>query len=156
MKFWKTPSRKLFAVPKEQIKGKKAPSGPGRRSPENEQSRFDKSVEGIHGKIQELEMKIWAKQGNVPLHFKEMLEESLKCKICHASPIKPPVILAKCCNNILGCQVCANQWFSGPDALTKSCPICGMERGYANSARLHGLDELMEEVETSQLLKLPS
>ena len=120
-----------------------------------DECEFQKSVREIHNKIEGLESKIWAKQGSVPSHFKQRLEDSLKCKICQVSPIKPPIIMAKCCTNIIGCQGCTDGWFSGPNALTKSCPICGTERGYANTARLHGLDELCEEVETSHLLQSP-
>ena len=54
-----------------------------------------------------------------------------------------PVVMAKCCHSIIGCEVCVNAWFSGPEALTKSCPRCSSERGYNETMRLMGLDHLL-------------
>lgn len=39
-----------------------------------------------------------------------------------------------------------NDWFSGPDALTKSCPSCRAERGYNETMLLRGLDEFLTEI----------
>ena len=33
----------------------------------------------------------------VPLGLRGLLQDTLKCNICHISPMKPPIILAKCC-----------------------------------------------------------
>ena len=83
---------------------------------------------------------------DVPLGFRGLLQDSLKCKICHISPMKPPIILAKCCRSILGCESCVNRWYEETDALTKLCPGCQGERGYAETIRLHGLDDLLSGI----------
>ena len=54
-----------------------------------------------------------------------------------------PILLAKCCKSIIGCEECVNRWYSGPDALTKSCPRCRSERGYNETMRVLGLDDLL-------------
>ncbi len=34
---------------------------------------------------------------NIPMGLKRILRETFKCRICHTVPIKPPVIVTKCC-----------------------------------------------------------
>ena len=60
--------------------------------------------------------------GKVPIWFQRLLRDTFKCKICLSVPIKPPVIMMKCCKTILGCETCSNKWYSGEEALTKTCP----------------------------------
>ena len=48
--------------------------------------------------------------------------------ICYSVPMKSPVIVAKCCRNILWCQGCVDKWYSEADQMTKLCPICRAER----------------------------
>ena len=45
------------------------------------------------------------------------------------------------CKKILGCELCVNHWYSGDEALTKSCPACHADRGYNETILLRGLDE---------------
>ena len=77
--------------------------------------------------------------------LKLLLTDALKCKICLDSPAKPPLILAKCCKSILGCQQCVNGWYKD-GGLTKSCPACRSPRGLSETMVLLGLDELAEGV----------
>ena len=39
-----------------------------------------------------------------------------------------------------------NEWYSGPDALTKTCPSCLAERGYNETMLLRGFDDFITEV----------
>ena len=94
-----------------------------------------------------IQLGMWARSDAMPKAFKEALEYAFKCKICQSVPFKAPIILARCCSNIIGCQTCVDMWFSGPNALNKNCPICQQERGYAHTSTLHGLDEIAAEVE---------
>ena len=94
-----------------------------------------------------IQLGMWARSDFIPSAFKEALEYTFKCKICQSVTFKAPIILARCCSNIIGCQTCVDTWFSGPNALNKNCPICQQERGYAHTSTLHGLDELVAEVE---------
>ena len=45
--------------------------------------------------------------------------------------------------------MCVNQWYEGTDGLLKSCPLCRADRGYADTMRLHGLDEVFTLVAES-------
>ena len=66
----------------------------------------------------------------LPLPFKRLINDTFKCCICHSVPMKPPVIIARCCKNMLGCQGCVDRWYSGPDQMTKLCPICKTDHAY--------------------------
>ena len=51
----------------------------------------------------------------IPLALKRIIRDTFKCTICLAVPIKPPVIVTKCCKTILGCETCVNGWFNGTE-----------------------------------------
>ena len=75
-----------------------------------------------------------------PLGLLRLLRDTFQCKICLGIPIKPPVILLKCCKTIIGCERCVNEWYSGSEALTKTCPSCRTERGYSETVIVRGID----------------
>ena len=83
------------------------------------------------------------KECKIPLPLLRMMRDSFKCKICHNIPCKPPLIVSRCCKIIIGCESCINSWYSGPEALTKSCPCCRHERGYNETMTLRGLDDFL-------------
>ena len=86
------------------------------------------------------------KHTKIPFGVKELIIASLSCKICRETSIKPPVILALCCKNIFGCQSCVDKWYTSEERsemLSKSCPVCGTERGYSQTVHVHGVDELL-------------
>ena len=86
------------------------------------------SVGDVQGSLKDI-MAV-SKDSPVPLGLKKQLHETFKCAICTQIPITPPVIVTKCCKSILGYEKCVNSWYSGEDALTKTCPKCRAERGY--------------------------
>ncbi len=89
---------------------------------------------------------------NIPISLQRLIRDAFQCKICLTAPMTPPVMLSKCCKSIIGCESCVNQWYSGEDALTKTCPNCRIERGYSETMLLRGLDSfLMETKEVVQL-----
>ena len=71
---------------------------------------------------------VFSKLSKIPFGLLTLLSETFQCCIC-VSPMKPPVLLGWCCKSILGCEECLNSWYSGTDALTKTCPLCRAERG---------------------------
>ena len=86
------------------------------------------------------------KHTKVPFGIKELIIANLSCKICRDTPIKPPVIFALCCKNIIGCQECVDKCYTSEDRsqlLSKPCPLCSSERGYSQTVRIHGIDELL-------------
>ena len=54
--------------------------------------------------------------------------------------------MSKCCKSVIGCERCVNAWYTGPEALTKTCPACRAERGYSETMLLRGLDSFLLEI----------
>lgn len=165
MKFWKTPNRKVFAVDKTQFRGKASrtldttaqnatphqslenPSDLGSQ-PNHEVQEVLAQLADLKTKMDKIQLALWVKTNSIPTAFREALSHAFQCKICQVTPFVPPVILARCCTNIIGCQKCVDTWYSGPNALTKNCPLCQHERGYAQTSTIHGFDEVAMELQT--------
>lgn len=109
-----------------------------RREVTNSSNRSD--IQIIKEDIEELKSRTTDTATNLPLGLQSEIRGSFKCTICHVLPIKPPVILAKCCKSIIGCEQCINQWYGGPDGLMKTCPLCRTERAFTETMRLNGLE----------------
>ena len=60
--------------------------------------------------------------------------------------MKPPLIYSKCCKSVIGCEDCINKWYSGNEALTKVCPLCGSARGYNETAQIMGFNEFIADI----------
>ena len=83
---------------------------------------------------------------SLPLGLSSATYEAFKCSICLQSPLFPPIIIGKCCKRILGCQKCVDEWFRGEDRMTKRCPLCQGERGFADTMILLGLEEFLKTI----------
>ena len=79
----------------------------------------------------------------VPLAMKNLITDAFKCKLCLQAPMRTPPIFTRCCKTLLGYEPCVNGWYSGTDALTKTCPICRTERGYSETMVLRGIDDFL-------------
>ena len=79
----------------------------------------------------------------VLLSLNKAIQDSFKCR----SVMVPPVIFAKCYCLIIGCSTCIKAWYSGTEALIKSCINCGMQRGYAETMQMAGLNEFFEAIQ---------
>lgn len=112
----------------------------------SDQQRVVKELKSMKKSIEDMQLAFWANCGALPIAFKAVTEDAFRCRICRITPCVPPIILGQCCTNIIGCQTCVDKWFMGTDGLSKNCPICQQERGYGQTARLHGLDDFIEEV----------
>lgn len=157
--FWKCPRRKLYAVTKKDIQNGTPLSSSKRpilldSDDEDFEPMKKKSRQKLDLLLNEVEniretlddMMTLTEDTRVPMGLKRILRDTFKCHICHSVPIKPPVIVTKCCKNILGCESCINTWYSGPDALVKTCPACRAERGYNETMLLRGLDEFLKQI----------
>ena len=71
----------------------------------------------------------------VPTGLQRQLKDTFKCQICHATPISPPVIMARWCHMILGCEDCVNQWYGGSEGMQRNCPLCRAERSFTETLR---------------------
>ena len=58
--------------------------------------------------------------------------------------MQPPVVVAKCCKSILGCESCPNSWYRGPDPMAKTCPLCCAECGFNETMILNGLHDFLK------------
>ena len=87
------------------------------------------------------------KRMKIPAALHHKLSVAFKCSICQLSPIIPPVIFARCCKSIVGCQVCVDTWYRGEDGISKKCPLCGVDRALPETMRLHGLDDFLQSIQ---------
>ena len=112
-------------------------------STRNKKPKLDKMVETIRDDVLVIretvtDMMTLTANCNLPMGLKQIVHDTFKCYICHSVPVKP---VTKCCKNMLGCQECVNTWYTGPDAMLKTCPICWTERGCNETMVLRGLIE---------------
>ena len=148
LKFWKTSARKFYAVPEVDLqmqRGRKRSRLSVTAALNSNCSTSDDTLAEAKDEIISAIAKSTEKilsNSLIPLGLKKLLQDSLKCHICQAVPFIPPIVMAKCCKSILGCEACVNGWYSGPEALNKTCPRCRAERGYNETMTLLGLDEL--------------
>ena len=165
MTFWKSPRRRLFAVTYSNIKATTKRSASTSFTDDYEVDSSDDNFEETprrkkkaEDKVQLLldemtstkelliEMATLTADAQLPISFKRLISDTFKCCICHSVPMKPPVIVAKCCKNMLGCQGCVDRWYSGPDQMTKLCPMCRTDRAYGDTMVLRGLSEFLDNI----------
>ena len=63
-----------------------------------------------------------SKDARIPLGLHRLLRDALKYKYHLLVPVTPPIIISRYCKTVVGCEKCVNEWYSGPDALIKTCP----------------------------------
>lgn len=163
--FWKAPRRAIYAVNYSNSVRKRSKSRSkavcssddddddfmSEPLPKKRKSPLEANMSKMMEEMQDLKKVVTdtvtlTKECKIPLPVLRMMRDSFKCKICHTIPCKPPLIISKCCKIIIGCEGCINSWYSGPDALTKSCPCCRHERGYNETMTLRGLDDFLVEI----------
>lgn len=179
MSYWKVGSRKLFGLrPNSRISKRRcldsefdddyrdndfefgdvsdfdvmsASSGRYRKGKAKDQSF--KKLDGIVSDITDIKEKMKAltevsTATPVPLSLLSLLRTTFKCHICQ-DIISPPVTYASCCQSIIGCESCVDDWFkrNGEGSiLTEKCPHCQSPRGFANSQRMKGLDDFLTAI----------
>ena len=50
-------------------------------------------------------------RGRIEDAVKRLISESFQCLICHEKPMTPPPAAASCCQRLVGCSICVNEWF---------------------------------------------
>ena len=166
IQFWKVPSRKLFAVDEANLPRQMLPltvpeSSRKRSAPqptisdlEDDICRVDRKMDAMAMEFSELKRQLQdlfkVTGTSVPPALRLLFDQAFKCKICLDTSV-PPIIVTKCCRSILGCQSCVDQWYAGDDGLSKSCPNCRADRGYAETFRLLGVDELVNGISAKEL-----
>ena len=140
----KVGSRKIYAVKKTDLARRKRPD-PETSDTSDEDVPPPKRVNTM-SLLKEVKANVVSimavnRQMKIPIAIRSWLLDIFTCHICQMSPIKPPVIFSKCCRYLIGCQPCVDSWYGGsPD---KPCPRCRAQRGFAETCRLNGLDELL-------------
>ena len=150
MKFWKVNSRKFFAVPEDDLLAPSRKRSKRKESSSADSAYLEDSLDDIRHEVESIKSKmdkLFAVTKNMPVPpgLKSLLHDALKCKICHEVPVKPPIIFAKCCKSILGCQTCVDEWYAD-GGLSKTCPACRSPRGLSETMQILGLDELADGV----------
>lgn len=173
-KFWKCPSRKVYALKEANIASKRRLGNASEQdSTDEEEEEFHpkrkKNLRSFKEQLTELkEQTINLKEELVATNLnmeecKAMLQDlivvnkllplppcvvklvhdAFKCKVCLKSPMKPPIVATRCCNILLGCSECVNEWYTGEGGLDKTCPHCREPRGYAQTCQFKGIDEFL-------------
>ena len=158
LKFWKCGSRRIYAVREGDTKKVITVSSdsssdesdfvPLTKRRRETIDRIANDVKIIKGEVASL-FEV-TKMTKVPLGVKKIMIDTFRCTICQGTPMVPPVIFSKCCKNLIGCQRCIDQWYSGTEGMSRSCPRCRAERGFTETCRVNGLDEFLQM--TSKIL----
>ncbi len=93
-------------------------------------------------------VEVKASTTKIPIGLLISIRTTFRCTLC-LSLIKPPLIFARCCKNILGCEECVTEFFQ-KDGLTagmgRKCPICRADRAFNEICRVNGIDEFLTKV----------
>lgn len=166
LKFWKSTRRKLFAVSKSNLKGKSRKRERdvitvdsdvdeptlSKRSRDSITIRLiDSKLDDVKDDVESIKEAVQDishlnERCKLPIGLQRIVRDTFQCKICLNILLKPPAMMAKCCRIIIGCEECVNNWYSGSEALTKTCPSCRAERGYSKTMIVRGLDNFLKEV----------
>ena len=88
----------------------------------------------------------------VLIALRRLLFDTFQGSICRATPMKPPIIFARYCKTIFGCQLCVNTWYRNEEGQQRTCPNCREARAYVDT--FNGLDDFLTGI--SPLLEVDS
>ena len=164
LKFWNVPSQKIYAVQAIELQLPSKGKGPLRRkslagSSEESENDFEvtpaqKKMKDVSGttvvieEIRQLKSEVQSvlkitKNLKYPPGLYLIINNAFSCKIC-LGIINPPVIFARCCKNILGCETCVDNLYGGENGTVKRCPLCRSERAFSETCRINGLDDFLK------------
>lgn len=89
-------------------------------------------------------MKI-TKTSNLPPGLKVLLCDTFRCTICRGV-VKPPATVSKCCQSIVGCEDCIDDYYRGDEGRLRGCPLCRRERASGETSRLNGLGDFLDQI----------
>ena len=145
--FWKSPRRRVYAVLQDSEYTSDEDDDvsdprPKRLLKTDRWTKLMDKVDAIGNDIEDMKSFTKDSKTNLPIKLQNDIREVFKCSICHGTPLKPPVIVAKCCKNIVGCEECVNTWYNGENAMIKTCPLCRAERGREGIRRHNAIEWL--------------
>ena len=121
LKFWKCGSRHIYAIDMKKVITVSSDSSSDesdfvpltkRRDSIDQIANDVKTIKGDIASLFEI-----SRMTKVPLGVKKMMIDTFRCTICQGTPMMPPVIFSKCCKNLIGCQQCVDQWYSGSEGM---------------------------------------
>ena len=134
--FWKVPSRKLYAVKQTDLEPREQVDGNDDELTPRGTKRFRKEIkEGVH----EIKEEFRTLQSLLlPNCLRDQMLALAKCCICQVI-IQPPVLMANCCNSIVGCEQCILQMHASGDS--PACPLC--RDAEFPTTKLNGFNEFL-------------
>ncbi len=169
LKFWKVPSRKIYAVLESQLSKGKSPIRrkvcinldsedssdfdlPLKKKQKKIKASTDHVVEELKGLKTDIRSLFQiTKFMKFPPGLYVLFTDTFKCSIC-LGIITPPVIFARCCKNILGCESCVDDLYNVENGSAKQCPLCRSERAFSDTCRINGflkgISPMFDEGET--------
>lgn len=154
LRFWKVGSRKIYAVSKDDLhvaadsssSDSESLQPPPRKCAKMSSVEFvalEKNVKAIRSQIESL-VNVQTTL-RIPLSLRKLVIDNFKCIICQGI-MTPPVIFAKCCKRLLGCEACVDTLYGGDQGMQQKCPQCRSERALADTCRVHGIDDFLNGV----------
>lgn len=133
-KFWKVGSHKIFTVAEAELSGSTSMARKLKKK-RSVTATLDKDTSSDSdfesplprkclSKAAELYDKVKKMRGNLgavlslsptsqlPPGLLRHLKKAIQCNICQEVPMQTPVMFARCCQQLLGCQTCVDQWYT--------------------------------------------
>ena len=143
LSFWKAPNRKIYAVTQANLNTLDEGASDGSDDEEltvSTAKRLKKEVqEGMKKIKEELATLRSMMPRALPDNLMDHLTGLMRCCICQVVPIRPPVVISKCCRSIIGCEQYVQQLVDNQEA--SSCPLCRAVEFDIN--KVNGFDGLL-------------
>ena len=118
-----------------------------RPKPKKKCCSIAKELEELKEQIRNI-VEVKGSNAKVPIGLLITIKSAFKCTLC-LSLIKPPLIFARCCKNILGCEKCVTEFFQKDGfsaGMGRKCPICRADRAFNEICRINGIDDFFTTV----------
>ena len=78
--------------------------------PKGKKGRYEKLLKSLKDEVISVKKTVsdamsLTPESVLPLGLRRIVRGTFECQIFHTVPVQPPVIVTKCCKNILGCQI---------------------------------------------------
>jgi len=83
-------------------------------------------------------------QTAIPNSIQQHLRGVIRCCICQTVPIRPPIIVSRCCMSVIGCEQCIQQLIESRD--NPAFPLCREASFSTMTIRLLGFDAFITAV----------
>ena len=118
LQFWKAPKRKIFAVSQANLdlldKGTSDSKVNKELAPSatKKLKRDKNTMKNIKEELATIQSTM---SRSTPDSIMQQLNGLIRCCICQVFPLKPPVVISKCCKSIIGCEECVERLISSPE-----------------------------------------